>query len=83
MSMPNSPTQFRMHTHRSECAIGLVVTSRKMLNFIAGCHVHSGVHVIHYGTNTDACTPAGGGMYLVVAEQICFLTDHESSPVSI
>ena len=34
MSMPNSPTQFGIHTNRLEFAMGLVVTSKKMSIFM-------------------------------------------------
>ena len=69
VTIPNLPTQIPMHAHFPGCAIG----PAKMSNFTApGHHGLSGVHVVHHSTNTDACTPPGGGMSLVVTERCVF-----------
>ena len=83
MSIPNSPTQFGIHTNRLEFAMGFVVTSKKMSIFML------------VTTASPVCTKciidlmrmhghtSGTNTVLLITKMIVFVADQKFSEVSI
>ena len=81
MSIPNSPTQFRMHSDCSECVISLVVTSPKMSIFglvTTASPVYTWCIIAEIQMHRH--TP-GPGSYLLIAKRMHFDVDHNFPPV--
>ena len=83
MSMCSLSPQIKIHAHSP--AIGFMVTSKndnvQYYCYIAGnILVSMGCTIIHILMHVH---PPGGVLDLVVTNNVCFVVDHKSSPVSI
>ena len=83
VSVPNSPTQFGMHTNRPECAMGLVVTSPKMsilmlVTTSSPVCTYCIIDLIRIHSHTP-----GTNTVLLITKMIGFVADEKFSQVSI
>ena len=83
MSMPISPTQFGMHPNYPECAIGLVVTNKKNVNFLLVttaspvCTLYI-IALLRMHGHTPGTSPA-----LLITKKIGFVANQNFSQVTI